>query len=169
MAAEHFSVTLAGDVSFGWRDRTIGSRVNTGDEQRWLRVSWSQTRWTDGDWWTGNQDAARLLDVPKPAVLDMYEWDEHDSYWGECRNRAEVMTLVTDTPCSATQELRSELDLSDRWWSGLRAALDTLARSPTERGLLPGAKDRQHRLPDKTLAGLEMPLRRSLCGLLLGF
>jgi hypothetical protein len=134
VAAEHFSAALTGDVTFGWRDRTIGSRVVTDDGQRWLRVSWSQTRWTDGGWWTGNQDAASLPEIPKPAVLDLYEWDEHDDYWGECRNRAEIMTLVTDTSCSATQELRSELDLPERWWSDLRAVLDTLAQSPTERG-----------------------------------
>lgn len=134
VAADHFSATLIGDATFGWRDRTIGSRVTTGDGHRWLRVSWSQTRWTDGDWWTGNQDAASLTGVPKPTVLDLYEWDENDDYWGECRNRAEVMTLVTDRPCSTTPELRSELEVPDRWWTDLRTTLDTLATHPTERG-----------------------------------
>src|SRR5436305_1766076 len=84
-AAEHFSVTPAGEVTFSWRDRTIGSRVRTESGQRWLRVSWSQARWTDGDWWTGNQDAAAIVGVPKPTVLDLYDWNETDRYWGECR------------------------------------------------------------------------------------
>jgi hypothetical protein len=139
-AAKHFSVALTGDVTFGWRDRTIGSRVNTDDGQRWLRVSWSQSQWTDDEWWTGNQDAATLTGIPKPTVLDLYEWDEHDEYWGECRDRAEVMTLVTDQPCSTTPELRTELDVPDRWWSDLRTALDTLAQQPTERG----ERDQEH-------------------------
>jgi hypothetical protein len=59
----------------------------------------------------------------------MYEWGEK-TY----RNRAEIMTLVIDRPCSATQELRDDLDLPDRWWSDLRNALDTLAQQPTGRG-----------------------------------
>jgi hypothetical protein len=134
LAADHFSVTVAGDVTFGWRDRTIGARVHTADGDRWLRVSWSQVRWTDGDWWTGNHDAVAIVGVPKPIVLDLYEWDETDDDWGECRNRAELMTLVTDTPCSATPELRGELDVPERWWTDLRVALDAVAAYPSERG-----------------------------------
>lgn len=133
-AANHFSVTLDGAVTFGWRDRTIGSRVVTADGPRWLRVSWSQAQWTDGEWWTGNQDAANIVDVPKPTVLDWYEWIEVDDYWGDCQNRAEIMTLVTDAPCSATQELRAELDLPDHWFADLRRALNALAAQPTDRG-----------------------------------
>jgi hypothetical protein len=115
-------------------DRTIGSRVTGSNSERWLRVSWSQTRWTDGEWWTGNYDSARIVGVPKPTVLDLYEWDEIDDYWGQCRNRAEIMTLVADLPCSATPELRTELDLPDQWCTELRRSLDTLAEQPTDRG-----------------------------------
>ena len=43
VAAEYFSVPLTGEVIFGWRDRTIGSRVIGTNGERWLRVSWSQT------------------------------------------------------------------------------------------------------------------------------
>jgi len=131
VAADHFRVTLIGGATFGWRDRTIGSEV---DGSRWLRVSWSQEQWTDGEWWTGNQDAAAIAGVPKPAVLDLYDWDETEDYWGKCKNRAELMGLVKDRACSPTPELRAELDVPERWWSDLRGALDTLSVYQTERG-----------------------------------
>lgn len=129
IAAAHFSVTPHGEQVFGWRDRTIGSRVSSADSERWLRVSWANPQWAQGEYWTGNRDSTSITGVPKPVVLDMYEWGE-ENY----RNRAEVMTLVTDRPCSATQELRDDLDLPNQWWSDLRTALDTLARQPTDRG-----------------------------------
>lgn len=130
-AAEHFLVSLVGAPVFGWRDRTVGSRTHNG---RWLRVSWSQTKWTGGDWWTGNEDAAGITGVPKPTVLDVYDWRVIDDEWGECRNRAELMTFVEDKPCSTSPELQAELGLSEQWWSDLRNALDMLAEHHTKRG-----------------------------------
>jgi hypothetical protein len=129
IASAKFSVAPQGEPVFGWHDRTVGSRVSSGDEQRWLRVSWADPEWAQGEYWTGNKDSISISGVPKPVVLDMYEWGERNY-----RNRAEVMTLVTDQPCSATEELRDDLDLSDRWWSDLRNALDRLAEHPTDRG-----------------------------------
>jgi len=127
-AAEHFGLILEGEPTFGWHDRTIGSRALGADGERWLRVSWSHTQWTKDDFWTGNQEAATIVSVPKPTVLDMYEWGEQ-TY----RNRAEVMTLVTDRVCSKTQELRTELDLSPQWWSDLRSAQNALSEHKTRR------------------------------------
>jgi hypothetical protein len=75
------------------------------------------------DYWTGNKDAVTIVGVPKPVVLDLHEWAEE----GGDRNRAELMTLVSDKPCSGTQELHTELDLPDQWWRELRTALETLA------------------------------------------
>lgn len=121
-AAEHFALTLNGEPTFGWYDRTIGSRAISADGQRWLRVSWSQAQWIEDNFWTGNQDAATIIGVPKPTVIDMHEWGEQ-TY----RNRAEVMTLVTEEVCSQSQELRTELNLSQQWWLDLRSALDTLS------------------------------------------
>jgi len=74
-------------------------------------------------------DSTSITGVPKPVVLDMYEWGEQNY-----RNRAELMTLVTGRRCSVTPELRGELDLPDQWWSDLRNALDTLAQHTTDRG-----------------------------------
>lgn len=129
VAAAHFSVTSHGDPIFGWHDRTIGSRVSSRDGERWLRVSWADPQWAQGEYWTGNEDSASIAGVPKPLVLDMHEWGGKNY-----RNRAEIMTLVADRPCSATHELRDDLDLPERWWSDLRTALDTLALHPTDRG-----------------------------------
>ena len=102
LAAEHFSLTLAGEPTFGWRDRTIGSRANGSNGGRWLRVSWVHAQWAQGNYWTGNEDESSIVGVPKPAVLDLHEWVEE----GGDRNRAEVMTLVMHKTCSETQELR---------------------------------------------------------------
>lgn len=134
MAAMHFSVMLLGDATFGRGGRSIGSRVTSTQGERWLRVSWSQEHWIDGEWWTGNHDAAGIVAVPKPTVLDMHEWEEDDDCWGRCRNRAEIMPLVGHAPCSRTPELRTELDLPQHWWTNLRRTLDTLAQQPTRRG-----------------------------------
>lgn len=127
-AAEYFELMVVGEPTFGWRDRTIGSRAIGADGERWLRVSWSHTQWTKDNFWTGNQEAATIVGVPKPTVLDMHEWGER-AY----RNRAEVMTLVTDRVCSTTQELRTELDLSAQWWRDLRSAQDALSVHNTRR------------------------------------
>jgi hypothetical protein len=91
LAAEHFSLNLSGEPVFGWRSRTIGSRVNAGNRDVWLRVSWAAPQWAKGSYWTRNQGAEAIVGVPRTTVLDLYEWGE-ENY----RNRAEVMTLVTD-------------------------------------------------------------------------
>lgn len=52
------------------------------------------------------------------------------------RNRAELMTLISDAPCSATVELRGDIELSKPWWQDLRSALDTLATQPTSRAII---------------------------------
>lgn len=129
-AADHFAVTLTGEPVFSGQDRTIGSRARRGDGDWWLRVSWSHRYWASGDFWTGNQDAATLVNVPKPVLIgEPYDWDEPDHI-----NRAELMTLVTDAACSATEELTADIDVPDRWWTDLRAALDALATQDTQRG-----------------------------------
>lgn len=129
LASEHFSVAPVGAPVFGWRDRTIGSRVVGGRGTQWLRVSWADPQWAEGEYWTGNEEATAIKDVPKPAVLDLYEWGA-ENY----RNRAELMTLITDRQCSTSPELRSELRLPGEWWTGLRRALDALGKHRTARG-----------------------------------
>ncbi|MGH3929241.1 MAG: aminoglycoside phosphotransferase [Pseudonocardiaceae bacterium] len=127
-AAEYFSLTLQDGPTFGWRDRSIGSRAQDIEGDRWLRVVTSHSTWASGEFWTGNLDASAIDGVPKPRVLRVHEWAE------EPRSiRAELMTLVPGQVCSDTQELRNELDLPDAWWTSLRQALGVLATHRTER------------------------------------
>ena len=130
-AADHFSVTLRDAPVFGWRDRTVGSRVCGVAGDGWLRVSWALTHWAEGDYWTGNEQASTIVGVPKPHVMNLYEWDEQDA-----RVRAELMTLIPELPCSATAELRGDLTLPDQWWRDLKSALDALAPQTTDRTVL---------------------------------
>jgi hypothetical protein len=129
-AADHFSLKLIGEPVFSGQDRTIGSRAQAANSECWLRVSWSHSYWTSGEFWTGNQDAVTIVGVPRPKLIgEPYDWDEPPYV-----NRAEMMTLVTDQTCSSTEELRSEVKLSDQWWIDLRATLNALATQNTERG-----------------------------------
>jgi hypothetical protein len=125
-AADHFGLTVTGDPVFGWRDRSIGAAA---DGSRWLRVVSEQIHGAQGHAWTGNVDANRVRGLPKPRVLDLYEWAE--GAWR--RQRAEVMTLLPGTRCSPTDTARSDLDPSDSWWNLLHDALRQLAATPTQR------------------------------------
>lgn len=130
-AADHFGLRVTGEPVFGWRDRSIGAPTAGSHGCRWLRVVSEQTAWASGHGWTGNADANAVTGLAKPRVLAVHEWAEGE--WR--RQRAEVMTLLPGTPCSATDTARSDLgeDLSDGWWTELRSALDRLATTTTER------------------------------------
>ncbi|WP_246150544.1 aminoglycoside phosphotransferase family protein [Streptomyces qinzhouensis] len=128
-AADHFGLTVVGEPVFGWRDRSINAPADSPDGPRWLRVVSEQTQWAHGRGWTGNTDANTLEGVPKPRVLDVYEWPEGD--WR--RQRAEVMTLVPGTPCSPTDTAPPALAPPEGWWNGLRQALQHLANTTTDR------------------------------------
>ncbi|SEM74684.1 hypothetical protein [Lihuaxuella thermophila] len=127
-AANYFRVVLHGNPTFGWHDRSIGSKVSGKHEKHWLRVVSEKKWWAQGDWWEGNLVSNQLKGIPKPYVIDVYEWED-----GEIQLRAELMTFVEGQVCSPTQELRSHLDLSELWWSELRASLEILSSWQTER------------------------------------
>lgn len=127
-AAEHFGLSLVGDPVFGWRERTIGSRVTSADGPRWLRVTSEHQEWAHDQFWEGNKDASAITAVPKPTVLAWHDWRE-----GVACQRAEVMTLIQDRPVAATPEPHTPPVLSTGWWATLRRSLDTLAVQPTER------------------------------------
>lgn len=126
-AADHFGLTVTGKARLGWLDRSISAPVQAGSRKLWLRVVSEDTQWTDGDFWTGNLDANVFVELPKPRVLDIYEWEE----WRQ--QRAELMTLVPGSPCSPTDALRHAIELPDQWWTDLRRTLDVVAATPTSR------------------------------------
>jgi hypothetical protein len=128
-AAEKFGLSVTGAPVFGWRLRSIGAVVHDLNGSYWLRVVSEQPQWATGEFWTGNQDANTLTELPKPVVLASTEWDEAD--WRS--QRAEVMTLLPGEPCSPSDVLRTEVELSERWCSELRRSLHQLASTPTTR------------------------------------
>jgi hypothetical protein len=128
-AAEKFGLSVTGAPVFGWRLRSIGAVAHDPNGARWLRVVSEQPQWATGEFWTGNQDANTLTGLPKPVVLASTEWDQA----GWRSQRAEVMTLLPGEPCSYSDVLRTEVELSDKWYSELRRSLHRLASVPTTR------------------------------------
>lgn len=127
-SAARFGLMITGNPVFGWRERSIGAQATSPKGDRWLRVVTEHIQWAHGDYWTGNADATDLHGITKPQVLDTAEWEQ-----GPRRIRAEVMTLAPGQPCSPTDVLHSEPQLSHAWWAELRRSLATLAATPTNR------------------------------------
>lgn len=121
-ATSYFHVILQGNRTFGWHDRSIGSPVIRNHERYWLRVVSENKKWIQKDWWEGNFIANEIKGIPKPNVIDFYEWED-----GNMQLRAELMTIVAGRVCSPTQELRSYIDLPDNWWLELRNSLLVLS------------------------------------------
>jgi hypothetical protein len=128
-AADQFGLSVTGEPTFGWRLRSISAPATGADGRRWLRVVSEQPQWARGDSWTGNADANTIAGLPKPTVLDVIEWDEGS--WR--RQRAEVMTVVPGEPCSADDVLQTTVELPAGWWAELRASVDRLRHTPTDR------------------------------------
>jgi hypothetical protein len=126
-AADHFGLTITGEPIVGWIGRSIGAPVSKSDDKYWLRVVSEDRQWIGGDFWTGNVDANIFTDVPKPQVLDVFEWEE----WRQ--QRAEVMTRLPGRPCSPTDVLRTQIDLSPGWWTDLHRTITAIAPTRTHR------------------------------------
>ncbi|WP_157548317.1 aminoglycoside phosphotransferase [Nonomuraea candida] len=122
-------MSLIGEAVFGWHDRTIGSASATERCRFWLRATAEQRDWAHGEAWTGNRDAATIKGVPKPELIARTDWDEPP-----VSIYAELLTYISDAPCSSSPELTEPLTLASSWWVGLRAAMDVLAEHPTARG-----------------------------------
>ena len=110
--------------------RSIGSLAETDDGKAWLRVCSAREGRGRGRLWTGNVDASRLLPptVPRPVLLRWYDF-AGDGY----EYRAELFEyLPLDTCTDGGHFLTDELDVSDQWWTTLRAALTELAAVEVE-------------------------------------
>jgi hypothetical protein len=128
-AAHDFGLSPRGKVVFGWRDRSIGSAVAGRGDVCWLRVVWARPEWARGSWWTGNQDAAQLRGVSKPALIEVSQQGE-----GPLVFRAELMTLVPGRPCApAPVVVRDPPAVDSSWWAELASSLRVLAATSTVR------------------------------------
>jgi hypothetical protein len=126
-AADHFGLIVAGEPVYGWRLRSISAPAGAPDGERWLRVVSQEPEWATGDHWIGTHDANTLTGIRKPDVLDVYEWTEGRD------QRAELMTRMAGHPCSPTDVVRVDVDLTPQWWTELRRTVDILAATPTHR------------------------------------
>jgi hypothetical protein len=127
IAAAHFDLEVRGQPIFGWRLRSISARTNGSQGARWLRVVSQEPQCAQGNTWTGTLDSNTIIDVPKPRVLDVFEWTDGR------QQRAEVMTLMPGQVCSPTDALRSPVPLCETWWSDLKTSLGSLADTRTHR------------------------------------
>ena len=127
-AAAELGVDPVGPARSGVR--SIGSLAETDDGKAWLRVCSAREGRGRGRLWTGNADASRLLppSIPRPVLLRWYDF-ARDGY----EYRAELFEyLPLDTCTDGGHFLTDELDVSDQWWTTLRAALTELAAVEVE-------------------------------------
>lgn len=69
-----------------------------------------------------------VRDVPKPSFIQTVHW-MNDGF--VCR--AEEMTLISEPTASTTYTLDKAPELTDQWWEDLSTALESLARTGTDR------------------------------------
>ncbi|HEY2094409.1 MAG TPA: aminoglycoside phosphotransferase [Thermoanaerobaculia bacterium] len=128
-AAERVHGTLDGwPRQYGWHYKSAGTRVRIGSGAFWLRVAREGDPPGNERLWHGIRAAEAIDGVRKPQLLDEYEWV--DAGW---RYRADLMTLITEAPCSATPDLHSDAPVDDEWFTALRRSLDNLAQVQTSR------------------------------------
>jgi hypothetical protein len=137
--ADLFDVAPTGEPVWGWRGRTVGSRVEARDGTAWLRVAAFDPRDVDGDLWSGTSTAAERIPaaVMRPCLLRSGSWTDESEASGERYvYQAELTGFVESPPCSATSELRAEVELSVSWWTSLRASLEHLGGVRTDRQVI---------------------------------
>jgi hypothetical protein len=135
-AAKHFGLDIDGKPTFGWLDRSIGAPALADGRQRWLRIVTEQSKWSDGDSWTGNLDANVITYPSKPRVLDICEWRDNPHR----HVRAEVMTRMPGHPCSPTTTPQPNLALPAQWWNELTDVLNDVRHVNTNRVNIDQAK-----------------------------
>ena len=115
---------------WGWRGRTVGSKVMVGGKPAWLRVQSAVIGKEGGRIWQGTAEAAAVIParVPKPQLLALHDWQD-DGY----AYRAELTEYIASPPCSPDPVLRQELDLPHGWWRSLRSSLAAVSQVRTDR------------------------------------
>ncbi|MFB6603597.1 hypothetical protein ACFCXR_21990 [Streptomyces noursei] len=122
-AAQALGVACPGPAAWGWEGRTIGRPCGT----TWLRVAAGPDRPDRDPAGHGIATAEQLLpdDVPRPRLHALTEWTQ-DGY----RYEAELITRITTPVISPDRpDIDHDPKLPEHWWTGLRRALDTIAKT----------------------------------------
>jgi hypothetical protein len=121
----------------GIMSTSISGPVERDGKTAWLRVAAFIESDMDSEIWMGTRDAAGLVGVARPAWLAGTDWTHPDP--APVPVRADLVSLVTDkTVVSADaygggQYPPANVDLPDGWWADLRASMDALAATRTDR------------------------------------
>ncbi|MFG3101634.1 hypothetical protein ACGFZL_14095 [Streptomyces sp. NPDC048182] len=121
---------MGGTEAWGWRGRTLGGPVSGPLGSGWLRVVRSPADKAGGKWWSGPEDAERLVprEVPRPRLRLVQRWVE-----GEDAYAAELYERVDGGVLSSTPVLTAAVSPGEGWWGALRGALGRLSVVPTGR------------------------------------
>ena len=131
-AAAAFERTPDGVPVWGWRGRTIGSRVDGTSGPAWLRIQSAPAGQAGGKIWEGTELADQLMpNLAKPALLALRDWEVDGVAY-----RAELTEFVADPVCSPDPVLRTELELPAEWFDDLRANLAIIAAVDTDRTVI---------------------------------
>lgn len=119
-----------GGEAWGWRGRTLSGRVAAHGEPAWLRVACGHSGQIDRTFWEGSLHANTAIPtaVPRPRLVEVRDFG--DDTW---QYRAELYEYIDAAPVASTPVLVTQAHLPQRWWAGLRDALDTVGTVSTDR------------------------------------
>lgn len=118
-ASRELRIELVGEPRYGWRDRSVGARVNDDGHDGWLRLVGEPADGDVGVFWDGNATASQQLNgLRLPQVWRSWEYAERD-----LRFRADLMSFVDEPMCSSTAALTAVPRLSETWWAWLAGTL----------------------------------------------
>ncbi len=131
-AALHVTDDQTGpDEAWGFSGRTLGRPVTALSGPGWLRLAASKAGTRTTTFWDGGRTAQHALpaSIPRPALRTIHD-DTHDGW----DYRAELYDRARTSPLASTLiPRRLAAPPTGRWFSALRAALNTLAAVPTTR------------------------------------
>ncbi|WP_328502156.1 aminoglycoside phosphotransferase family protein [Streptomyces sp. NBC_00457] len=130
-SAETLGATVTGPEVWGWHGRTLSARAQYPDDRAcWLRLLSAPEDKATGKIWEGNRDAAALFDgrVCKPLLYDSTQSRSNGYAY-----RAEVHQYVAEPVVSTDPVPRTDPNPLARWWESLRADLEYVSSTPTDR------------------------------------
>lgn len=128
-AADALKLKTEGNPAYGWHYKSVGSKVSdSAGNIRWLRILARTKDQKNDRVWFGLKSAGEIQGVNKPAWFGDYEWEEEN-----LRSRADILEFISDTLISDSPELRSEIQLSEKWLGSLRVSLECLRHAKTDR------------------------------------